>query len=128
MYNNQGVIGFVQSGITPVLVKLSHFGSKGEFVVIKKYEKQILEAYLNLPSRKLLRHQFELEEDYLAGHVSRFLRGERFREEFVPFSEYELAVINPLIEHNKDTVDGQELITAVLLTKAVCNIMNKYRK
>ena len=39
MYNNQGVVGFVQSGITPVLVELSHFGSKGEFVVIKKIRK-----------------------------------------------------------------------------------------
>lgn len=96
--------------------------------MIKKYEKQILEAYLNLPSRKLLMHQFELEEDYLAGCVSRFLHGERFREEFVPFSEYELSVIDPLIELNKDTIDGKELITAVLLTKTVCNIMNKYKK
>lgn len=96
--------------------------------MIKKYEKQILEAYLNLPVRKLLRHQFELEEDYLAGYVSRFLHGERFKEEFVPFLEYELEVINPLIELNKDNNDGKELITAVLLTKAVCNIMNKYKK
>lgn len=56
--------------------------------MVKKYEKQILEAYLNLPSRKLLKHKFEMEEDYLAGHVSRFLHGERFEEEFVPFSNY----------------------------------------
>ena len=58
--------------------------------MIKKYEKQILEAYLNLPSTKLLKHQFEIEEDYLAGYVSRFLHGERFDEDFVPFSDYEL--------------------------------------
>ena len=96
--------------------------------MVKKYEKQILEAYLNLPSRKLLKHKFEMEEDYLAWHVSRFLHGERFEEEFVPFSNYELEVINPLIESNKDNDDGKELITAVLLTKAVCNIMNKYKK
>ena len=43
-------------------------------------------------------------------------------------SNYELEVINPLIESNKDNDDGKELITAVLLTKAVCNIMNKYKK
>lgn len=96
--------------------------------MVKKYEKQILEAYLNLSSRKLLKHKFEMEEYYLAGHVSRFLHGERFEEEFVPFSNYELEVINPLIESNKDNDDGKELITAVLLTKAVCNIMNKYKK
>ena len=96
--------------------------------MIKKYEKQILEAYLCLPSRKLLKHQFEMEEDYLAGHVARFLNGERFNEEFIPFSDYELEVINPLIEANKDNVDGKELITAVFLTKATCNIMNKYKK
>ena len=41
--------------------------------MLKKYEKEILKAYLNLPARKLLNHQFELEEDYLAGKVSRFL-------------------------------------------------------
>jgi len=96
--------------------------------MVKKYEKKILEAYLNLPSRKLLKHQFEMEEDYLAGHVSRFLHGKRFEEEFAPFSDYELEVINPLIESNKDNDEGKELITAVLLTKAVCNIMNKYKK
>ncbi|OLA48040.1 MAG: hypothetical protein BHW39_01840 [Firmicutes bacterium CAG:552_39_19] len=96
--------------------------------MVKKYEKKILEAYLNLPSRKLLKHQFEMEEDYLAGHVSRFLHGERFEEEFAPFSDYELEVINPLIESNKANDEGKELITAVLLTKAVCNIMNKYKK
>lgn len=96
--------------------------------MVKKYEKKILEAYLNLPSRKLLKHQFEMEEDYLVGHVSRFLHGERFEEEFAPFSDYELEVINPLIESNKDNDEGKELITAVLLTKAVCNIMNKYKK
>lgn len=96
--------------------------------MVKKYEKKILEAYLNLPSRKLLKHQFEMEEDYLAGHVSRFLHGERFEEEFAPFSDYELEVINPLIESNIANDEGKELITAVLLTKAVCNIMNKYKK
>lgn len=42
--------------------------------MIKKYEKQILKAYLNMPYRKLLRYQFEMEEDYLAGYVSRFLK------------------------------------------------------
>ena len=96
--------------------------------MIEKYEKQILEAYLNLPSRKLLSHQFELEEDYLAGYVLRFLRGQRFEEEFIPFSEYELEIINPLIELNMNNNDGKDLITAVLLTKTVCNIMNKYKK
>lgn len=69
-----------------------------------------------------------MEEDYLAGHVSRFLHGERFKEEFVPFTDYELEIINPLIESNKNNDDGKELLTAVLLTKAVCNIMNKYKK
>ena len=96
--------------------------------MLKKYEKQILEAYLNIPSRKLLNHEFELEEDYLAGYVTRFLHGERFKEEFVPFLDYELEVINPLIESNKDNGNGKDLITAVLLTKAVCNIMNKYKR
>lgn len=96
--------------------------------MIKKYEKKILEAYLNLPVRKLLKHQFELEEDYLAGYVSRFLQGERFSEEFSPYSEYELEVILPLIDNNLNNEDGKDLLTAKLLTEIVCNIMNKYKK
>ena len=76
----------------------------------------------------MLNHNFELEEDYLAGYVTRFLHGERFKEEFVPFLDYELEVINLLIESNKDNDAGKDLITAVLLTKAVCNIMNKYKR
>lgn len=96
--------------------------------MIKKYEKQILEAYINMPSPKLLKHKFELEEDYLAGYVLRFLHGERFKEDFQPFLDYELEVITPLIETNKDNIDGKELIITVLLTKAVCAIMNKYKR
>ena len=52
----------------------------------------------------------------------------RFKEEFVPFLDYELEAINPLIEANKDNVDGKDLTTVVLLTKVVCNLMNKYKK
>ena len=96
--------------------------------MIKKYEKKILEAYLELPSRKLLNHRFELEEDYLAGYVTRFLHGERFNKEFMPFSEYELEIIQPLIESNLNNSDGQDLQIAFLLTNAVCVIMNKYKK
>lgn len=95
---------------------------------MEKYEKQVLKAYLNLPTRKLLKHQFELEEDYLAGYVSRFLSGERFENEFVPYSDYELEIIIPLIENNLENDDGKELLISKLLTELVCNIMNKYRK
>ena len=99
-----------------------------EAFLVKKYEKQVLKAYLNLPTRKLLKHQFELEEDYLAGYVSRFLSGERFENEFVPYSDYELEIIIPLIENNLENDDGKELFISKLLTELVCNIMNKYRK
>ncbi|MDY4886818.1 MAG: hypothetical protein SO533_04155 [Eubacteriales bacterium] len=95
---------------------------------MKKYEKQILEAYLNLPPSKLLNHQFELEEDYLAGYVSRFLRGERFKNEFVPYSDDELKIIVPLIENNSENDDGKELLISKLLTELVCNIMNRHKK
>lgn len=95
---------------------------------MKKYEKQVLEAYLNLPTRKLLKHQFELEEDYLAGYVSRFLSGEEFENKFVPYSDYELEIIIPLIENNLENDDGKDLLISKLLTELVCNIMNKYRK
>lgn len=99
-----------------------------KFNYFKKYEKQILEAYLNIPPCKLLNHNFELEEDYLAGYVTRLIHENRFKEEFVPFLDYELEVINLLTESNKDNDAGKELMTSVLLTKAICNIMNKYKK
>ena len=95
---------------------------------MEKYEKKILEAYLNLPSSKLLRHQFELEEDYLAGYVSRFLLGQRFKDEFVPFEDYQLNVIVPLIEDNLDNDNGKELLIGKLLTELVCCIMNRHRR
>ena len=88
----------------------------------------MLEAYLNLPSRKLLNHQFEMEEDYLAGYAYRFLHGERFDREFISFEDNELNVIESLIKVNKSAIDGKDLYTAVLLTEIVCNILNKYKK
>lgn len=90
-------------------------------------EELLLKAYLELPPRQLLNHKFELEEDYLAGYVSRFLKGERFDKEFTAFSKEENEVINSLITKNYDSVDGKDLLTAFLTTKAICNIMNKYK-
>lgn len=95
---------------------------------ILKSELLALKAYLELPVRKLLDHQFEGEEDYIAAHVAGFIRGERFDKEFAAFSKEELEVINPIISKNIDTDDGKDLLTAFLLTKVVCNIMNKYKK
>ena len=83
---------------------------------------------MNLPSSKLLRHQFELEEDYLAGYVSRFLLGQRFKDEFVPFEDYQLEIIVPLIEDNLDNDNGKELLIEKLLTELVCCIMNRHRR
>ena len=97
-------------------------------VRIPNYEKLILKAYLELPSRRLLDHQFELEEDYIAEHVMGFLEGERYDKDIVPFTKEQLQVINPLLSNNIQTNDGKDLLTAFLLTKAVCNIMNKYKK
>lgn len=94
---------------------------------LSKYELLSLKAYLELPDRKLLNHQFELEESYIAGHVQRFLKGERFNIEFTTFSETELNVITPLLQNQIHTNDGKDLLTAFLMTKVVCNIMNKYK-
>lgn len=91
------------------------------------YEVNALKAYLELPVRKLLNHQFEMEEDYLAAHVSAFIKGERFDKEFTAYSIEELDIINPIISKNINTDDGKDLLTAFLLTKVVCNIMNKYK-
>lgn len=93
---------------------------------MNKSEELSLKAYLALPMRKLLNHKFEIEEDYLAGYVSRFLKGERFVQEFEPFSQEELDFIDPMLKNLNE--DGKDLLTAVLLTKVVCNIMNKYKK
>lgn len=95
---------------------------------ILEYELNILKSYLELPTRKLLNHQFEMEEDFFAGYVSRFIKGERFDKEFTAFSKQELEIINPIISQNIDSNDGKDLLTAFLLTKLACNIMNKYKK
>ena len=55
--------------------------------MLTKSEILILKAYLNLPSRKLLNHQYELEEDFLAGYVDRFLQGERFNKLIVAYED-----------------------------------------
>ena len=91
---------------------------------ILKHELHILNTYLELPTRELLNHQYELEEDYIAEHVMGFITGERFDKEFTAFSKEELEIINPIISKNISNDDGKDLLTAFLLTKLVCNIMN----
>lgn len=91
-------------------------------------EKLILKAYLELPTRKLLNHQFELSEDFLAGYVSRFLKGESFKKQFQAFSKEESEIINTLINKHYNEDDGKDLLTAYLLSKTVCNILNKYQE
>lgn len=95
---------------------------------IEKFELMLLKAYLELPARKLLNHKFELEEDYIAEHVAGFIDGERFEENIDIFLEDDKKAINNIISQNINNADGKDLLTAVLLTKIVCNIMNKYKK
>ncbi len=95
---------------------------------IEKFELMLLKAYLELPVRKLLNHQFELEEDYIAEHVAAFIAGERFKEDVNIFSDDDLKAINNIVSLNINNEDGKDLLTAILLTKIVCNIMNKYKK
>ena len=95
---------------------------------ILKSEKLALKAYLALPARKLLNHKFETEEDYIAAHVIGFLKGERYKKDIIAFTKEELDVINPIISKNISTDEGKDLLNAFLLTKIVCNIMNKYKK
>lgn len=66
------------------------------------YEVYAFKAYIAFPARKLLNHQFELEEDYLAGQVHGILKGERYNKDFTAFSQEELAIINSLISQNID--------------------------
>lgn len=95
--------------------------------MITRSEKLILEAFLSLKDVKLLNHEFEYENDYLAGYVSRFLNGERFDFEFSAFSKEEKIKINNLITMNINSLEGKELLTYYLLVKLVCNILNKYK-
>ena len=97
-------------------------------ITLLNIEKLILQAYLKLPERPLLNHDYELEEDALAGIVSRFLKGERFKEPFIAFSDDQSKRIESLIQKNIENEDGKDLMTAFLVTKAVCNILNKYQK
>ena len=94
---------------------------------IEKFELMLLKAYLELPARQLLNHKFELEEDYIAEHVAGFIDGERFKENIDIFLEDDKKAINNIISKNINNADGKDLLTAVLLTKIVCNIMNKYK-
>ena len=96
--------------------------------MLLKSERLLLQAYLNLPARRLLNHAFELDEDFLAGIISRFLKGERFKESFIAFTDAESSMIEALIEKNLESKDGKDLLTAFLVTKAVCNILNKYQE
>ena len=96
--------------------------------MLLKSERLLLQAYLNLPARRLLNHVFELDEDFLAGIISRFLKGERFKESFIAFTDDESSMIETLIEKNFENKDGKDLLTAFLVTKAVCNILNKHQE
>ena len=96
--------------------------------MLSKSDKLILEAYLNLPCRKLLNHQFEQEEDYLAGYITRFLQGERFSEPINPFDANDYNVMSLIASQNLHNSDGLDLLTAILITQASCNILNKYKK
>lgn len=95
---------------------------------ISKYELLLLKTYIELPARKLLDHKFELEEDYIYEYGAGFIEGERYDKDIVAFSKQELDIINTLISQNISNDDGKDLLTAFLLTKIVCNIMNKYKK
>lgn len=115
--------------ISPIQEKLLHFGyfKEEHMSELKDYEKDLLKSYLKLPVTKLLNHEFEIEEAQLAGYVQRFLKGERYSYDFIPYSEKELDVITKLIDTQIQTYDGKDLLTSFLLTKIVCNIMNKYK-
>jgi len=93
---------------------------------IEEYESKILESFMFLPSSKLLKHRFELDTDYLAGHVSRFLKGERFNYEINIFSTEEVQHINSLINDNTSTADGKNLDVISNVINLVCKILNKY--
>ncbi len=48
--------------------------------------------------------------------------------EFEAYSREGFEEIDSIITANIDNQDGKDLLTAVLITKSVCNIMNKYKR
>ena len=60
----------------PYRKKLLHYGyfKEEHMSELKDYEKDLLKSYLKLPVRKLLNHEFEIEEAQLAGYVQRFFK------------------------------------------------------
>ena len=94
---------------------------------MSKSEKLILEAFMNLKRPGLISYEFDSANDYLAGYVSRFLSGERFSVDFNSFSKKEYEHLNQVITKNFSNVSGKDLLSYVLLTKLVCNILNKYK-
>ena len=95
---------------------------------MNKSEKLILKAFLNMPSIPILNHELELEESFLAGYVTRFLKGERFDKIFVAFSEEEEKLIQKVLNQSIEIQQKIDLKNKVMLTKLVCNILNKYKK
>lgn len=94
---------------------------------MNRSEELVLKAFLNLPEVNILDHRFELHDDVLAGYVTRFLNGERFKETFVPFKKEEFDFISHLININYYREEGYDLITYLNTVKLACNILNKYK-
>lgn len=94
---------------------------------MSKSEKLVLEAFINMKKPALISCEFDSANDYLAGYVSRFLAGERFSVDFNAFSKTEYEFLNQAITKNFYSVSGKDLLSYVLLTKLVCNILNKYK-
>lgn len=94
---------------------------------MSKSEKLILEAFMKLKKPALISCEFDTANDYLAGYVSRFLSGERFSVDFNAFSKSEYELLNQTITKNFCSAEGKDLLSYVLLTKLVCNILNKYK-
>lgn len=95
---------------------------------LSNFEINILKAFISLPNNKLLEHKYEMDMDYLAGYVNRFLKGERFAQDFTAFTKDQSEMINTLITKNIINDVGKDLLTEYYLTKIVVNILNKYKK
>lgn len=94
---------------------------------MEKYEQAILKNFMNMPYPELLGHKFEIDSDFLAGYISRFLSGERFDCDFNPFTKEEAQYINQIITENIMNEKGHDLLTYYLMVKLATNILNKYR-
>lgn len=93
---------------------------------MEKYKKKILKAYLTMPPMNSLNHEYEIQESILAGYVTRYLAGERFKEEIKIYTNEIFENMYKKIDKCQNEKQKNELILQIFLIKIVTKIINEY--